>query len=82
MVSLKVSGPGTYKAFKIIIAPVLALFTTPVMTSETSPNRFGVAFSPSVGRDQTRWPSRTGLVQSIHSRLFQNVIFRAGHADL
>ena len=37
MVSLKVSRPGTYKAFKTIIGHVSAIFTTPVMTSETSP---------------------------------------------
>ena len=36
MVSLKVSGLGTYKAFKTIIGHVSTIFTTPVMTSEMS----------------------------------------------
>ena len=32
MGSFKVSGPGTYKAFKTIIGHVSVIFTTPVMT--------------------------------------------------
>ena len=69
MVSLKVSRSGTYKAFKTIIGHVSAIFTTPVMTVQRSPNRFGVVFLPRVGRDQSNGPARTGLVQSIRSRL-------------